>query len=137
MRNSQRWATLVPELTVSNLETSLAFYCNLIGCSVRFTRLNFAYLELGAAELMLDATSEDWATAERRYPSGRGINLQIEVADVTAIRDRLVAAQVALFRPLEDCAYVQATAIHRQRQFLVQDPDGYLLRFCQPLPSLA
>jgi catechol 2,3-dioxygenase-like lactoylglutathione lyase family enzyme len=132
MRASQNWATLVPELSVSNLEVSLTFYCELIGWSVRFTRPGFAYLELGSAELMLDA-GEDWATGVRDYPSGRGINLQIEVADVAAIHRRLMRAGITLFRPMVDSAYVQDDLVHRQREFLVQDPDGYLLRFCQPL----
>jgi len=57
MRSEQiKWATLVPELVVTDLTTSLQFWCEYIGFSILYERKEefFAYLELGGAQLMLE-----------------------------------------------------------------------------------
>ena len=38
-----------------------------------------------------------------------------------------------LYRTPEEAWYAGEDRLYGQRQFLVQDPDGYLLRFCQDL----
>lgn len=128
---------LVPELSVSALPVSLHFYCDLLGFSVRYSRPEegFAYLELGAAELMLDqlGTGRDWVTAPLELPLGRGVNFQIAVGSLDPILVRLEEAGIALFQPLETKAYRIGDDVVRQRQFCVQDPDGYLLRLCERL----
>ena len=131
--NIERWAHLVPELSCSNFVASLAFYRDALGFSVRYVRPenNFAYLELGEAQLMLEQENNHWLTDDLVRPYGRGMNLQIEVDDVESLRDRLIACEVSLFRELTTTWYRQGDIKHGQREFLVQDPDGYLLRFCQ------
>ncbi|WP_419905256.1 bleomycin resistance protein [Kiloniella sp.] len=132
---------VVPELLCSNLDVSLDFYLKLAGFEVLYDRPEnrFAYLGLDGAELMLDETPEisddegDWWTARATKPYGRGINLQIEVSDVQAIHDRLAEAKWPLFRPLEDQWYRAGDIEVGNREFLVQDPDGYLLRFFSDL----
>jgi catechol 2,3-dioxygenase-like lactoylglutathione lyase family enzyme len=126
-------AALVPELSVAAIAASRRFYCDILGFSVRYERPEegFAYLELGAAELMLDqlGTGRDWITAPLQPPFGRGVNLQIEVEAVAPLLDRLASAGITPFLPLETRSYRIATGTVSQRQFCVQDPDGYLLRF--------
>ena len=132
------WAALVPELLVRNLDQSLAFYRDGCGFRLRHARPEdgFAYLELGRAQLMLEELSaESWRTGLLRAPFGRGINLQIEVADVRALHDRLMQLGLPLFQPLTTDWYRDGDVEHGQTQFLVQDPDGYLLRFMQPLET--
>lgn len=128
-------AVLVPELSVTNIGRSLAFYCDVLGFSVRYQRPaeGFAYLELGQAELMLDqlGTGRDWVTGPLEPPLGRGLNLQIAVADLSPLLARLAAAGVDLFQPAETRSYGVGEQSITQHQFCVQDPDGYLLRFCQ------
>ncbi|UXN74446.1 VOC family protein [Devosia sp. A8/3-2] len=130
---------LVPELSVSALPASLHFYCDLLGFSVRYGRPEegFAYLELGVAELMLDqlGIGRDWITGPLESPLGRGVNFQIEVVGLDPILARLQAAGIALFQPVETKAYRVGDAMVRQRQFCVQDPDGYLLRLCEQAGS--
>lgn len=133
MTDDLQWAALVPELACSNLACSLAFYRDVLGFGVRFTRDGFAYLELGDAQLMLEAEHKAWRTGELTRPYGRGVNLQIEVASVGAVVGRLDAAGVPLFRPIADNWYGDGTVEHGQRELLVQDPDGYLLRFAEVL----
>lgn len=133
------WAVLVPEFSVRDLQDSLAFYVQTLGFAVKFARPEeaFAYIELGRAQIMLDQIPTDekriWKTGELEPPLGRGINFQIEVADVTALRDRAVGAGRTLFRPMEEAWYREDEIENGQRQFLIQDPDGYLLRFIEHL----
>ena len=129
-------ARLVPELVCSDLAASLAFYVGLLGFRVRYDRPEdgFAYLEREGAELMLEQLSADsWLTATIEPPFGRGINFQIEVSDVASLRQRLRMAGLAVFRETEDAWYRAGEGYTGNRQFLVQDPDGYLLRFFQNL----
>ena len=130
-------AKLVPELYCSNIEQSLAFYVSVLGFSVRYSRPEerFAYLEREGAELMLEQSTDPWLTDELTPPFGRGINLQVEVSDIAALRAAVIKAGHALFQELEDRWYRRDDGDVGNRQFLVQDPDGYLLRFFQSLGS--
>jgi len=132
------WNALVPELTVDRIEASLRFYTT-AGFSVRFQRDDppFAYLELGQAQIMLEQQHErGWNVTPLDRPLGRGINFQIEVPDADAVHSALVATGVTIFREVKDTWYSAASNIQKgQREFLVQDPDGYLLRFAQHLGS--
>ncbi|MDX7986948.1 VOC family protein [Xenorhabdus sp. 12] len=125
---------MVPELTVTDFVASLDFYQRILGFKILIRRENpdFVYLSLGEAQLMLEAFDPSgWNTGELTYPLGRGINLQIEVDDVVPILENLRVNQIALYRSLKDNYYNIGDEEACQREFLVQDPDGYLLRFSQ------
>jgi catechol 2,3-dioxygenase-like lactoylglutathione lyase family enzyme len=128
-------AKLVPELLVSEYEISRDFYVRVIVFGVRYERPEekFSYLDLDGAALMIEQETEFWATATREKPYGRGINLQIEVDAIDPILTRLADAGIALFRPVEEAWYRSGETYRGNRQFLVQDPDGYLLRMFQDL----
>ena len=133
-----RWAPLVPELLVADLTRSTAFWCGHVGFSVAYARPEegFAYLDLDGAQIMLeqqDDASRNWLTASLDPPLGRGINFQIEVGDLQAILDSLQAAAWPLFMDLEEKWYRVGDHERGQWQFLVQDPDGYLLRLVADL----
>ena len=132
-------AKLAPELLVSNHATSRDFYVRVIGFSVRYERPEekFSHLDLGGAELMIEQETDFWATAPREKPYGRGINLQIEVDALDPILSRLREAGIALFRPVEEAWYRSGDTYGGNRQFLVQDPDGYLLRIFEDLGEQA
>ncbi len=130
------WAALVPEMAVQSLDRAVAFYCDVCGFCQRFARPEdgFAYLELGRAQIMLEEIVADtWRTGALEHPLGRGINLQIEVNDLGQLEARLETSGWPLFRAVETVWYRDGDIEHGQRQVLVQDPDGYLLRFIQPL----
>ncbi len=126
---------LVPELLCRDVQASLVFYRNIIGFEVLYERPEdgFAYLSLSGAELMLERENDHWTTGQRDPPFGRGVNFQIEVDDADEVVSRLVEAGVTLFRPIEDSWYRAGQDELGNRQFLVQDPDGYLLRFFHDL----
>ena len=135
----QSWtARLVPELVVKDLAASLLFWRDLIGFAISYDRpeQDFAYLCLDGAELMLDQHDErsaDWLTGPLDHPLGRGINLQIEVAAIEPILLRLAEAAWPLFIAPEERWYRAGGVERGQRQFLVQDPDGYLVRLAESL----
>jgi catechol 2,3-dioxygenase-like lactoylglutathione lyase family enzyme len=70
-------------------------------------------------------------TAPLEPPLGRGINLEIAVEDITPILAALEAAGWPLFLGPEEKTYRVGEGSVTVRQFLVQDPDGYLLRFSE------
>jgi len=124
---------LVPELYCSDFAASLAFYTQVIGFRVAYARPEerFAYLELDGAELMIEQPtdpSRTWLAADLSYPYGRGVNLSVHVEDVGAIYERAQQSGARIFLPLEDRWYRQDGQETGNRQFVVLDPDGYLLR---------
>ena len=134
----ENWSKLVPELIVRDINNSLEFWCHLIGFSVVYDRPEdkFAYLVLDGAQIMLEQYNEldrEWETAPLEPPFGRGINFQIEVNDIKKIEERLKAANYPLFIPLEERWYRADDVEFGQLQFLVKDPDGYLLRLNEVL----
>lgn len=132
--NDTYWNRMVPEITVTDFSVSLHFYTDVLGFNVMITRSepDFAYISLGEAQLMLEQFHPGgWNTAELTLPLGRGVNFQIEVDDIERIFDRISAHGVTLYRDLRDNHYNTGERIACQREFLVQDPDGYLLRFSQ------
>jgi catechol 2,3-dioxygenase-like lactoylglutathione lyase family enzyme len=128
---------LVPELSVFNFERSLKFYTDLLGFSVAYQRPEegFAFLTLDEVQIMIDeiGKSRTWKTAELDLPLGRGINFQIEVKNIDLILESLKQNNIPLFLDVEDKWYRVNNHDVGNRQFLVQDPDGYLLRFTQDL----
>ena len=126
---------LVPELDVTDIHASLAFWCGLIGFDVAYDRpaARFAYLVRGPLQVMLCERNGSWEVGELVRPFGRGINLQMTVSTLTPILQALEAANWPLFQPPGDVWYRAGEGEAGQREFLVQDPDGYLLRFAQRL----
>jgi catechol 2,3-dioxygenase-like lactoylglutathione lyase family enzyme len=133
---------LVPELMVSNLQNSLRFWVSCLGFSIAYQRPEdgFAYLDLNGAQVMLEQVDPDagqWLTAPLSKPFGRGINLQIDVAEVASIIRHLVQAGFALYRDCQDTWYRADNIEVGQREFIVQDPDGYLVRLVERLGERA
>lgn len=129
---------LVPELDVSDLAASLAVYRDLLGFTLAFERPEegFAYLTRGPAHLMLqqaDGPSRRFRTAPLERPYGRGVNLQIAADDADALHARVLGSSLRIVMPLEERWYRQGDVLRGNRQFVVEDPDGYLLRFFRNL----
>ncbi|EJM27420.1 bleomycin resistance protein [Pseudomonas sp. GM25] len=129
---------LVPELMVTDLQASLAFWVSCLGFTIAYQRPEdgFAYLDLNGAQVMLEQVEPhagQWLTAELSKPFGRGVNLQIDVEAVAPIIEKLGAAQVSLYKTCKDTWYRANDVEVGQREFLVQDPDGYLVRLVQRL----
>jgi catechol 2,3-dioxygenase-like lactoylglutathione lyase family enzyme len=128
---------LIPELSVRDCKASLEFYVKVLGFEILYQRPEegFAMLILGEAKLMIDqiGLSRDWETAPLEYPLGRGINFQITVTSVEPLLENLAKHNIKLFLNIEERWYRKNDLEVGNRQFLVQDPDGYLLRFTEDL----
>ncbi|MDN3716982.1 bleomycin resistance protein [Vibrio breoganii] len=134
------WNPMVPELSVRNFEASLSFYVDVLGFSVRIKRENpdFVYLEQEQVQIMLEQiTDSGWITGELVTPLGRGVNFQIELSDLEPLVERLKKANVRFFRDLKETWYDIGEKLSGEREFLIQDLDGYLLRFTQHLGEKA
>lgn len=129
------WADLVPELSVSNIQDALSFWRDLLGFEVAYDRpdARFAYLARGRLQVMLCELNGRWETAEMARPFGRGINFQVLVDSIAPILKALDGAQWALYEQPSETWYRVGDEEYGQREFLVQDPDGYLIRFAERL----
>lgn len=130
------FAPLVPELDVTDMDRSLAFWCDLLGFEIAYDRpeAKFAYLQRQGRQIMLCEINGNWRTGDLHRPFGRGINLQITTDALEPILEALAAKDWPLFEEAKENWYrTGATHEGGSREFLVQDPDGYLLRFSQPL----
>ena len=90
----------------------------------------------GPIHLMLeqaDGPGRRFRTATLEHPYGRGINLQIEVSDVDLLHAQATKAGATIHVSLEERWYLRGDQEAGIRQFVVIDPDGYLLRFCTSL----
>lgn len=133
------FAALVPEISVTRLEESLSFWCGLLGFEIAYDRpaARFAFLTRGAAQVMVCERNGRWEPADMHRPFGRGINLQIAVDRIGPMLAALEAGGWALFEQPSEVWYRTGDRETGQREFLVQDPDGYLLRFAESLGTRA
>ena len=133
--------SLVPELSVSDLDKSLHFYRDVIGFEVLFERPEnrFAYMSFHESEFMIEedrpreGVSALWIIEPLDHPRGRGLNISIDCPDAEGLANRLVSSGIPLRKPIEENWYRENQILHGERNFLVQDPDGYLLRFTERL----
>jgi catechol 2,3-dioxygenase-like lactoylglutathione lyase family enzyme len=120
-----------PNLIVSDLNRSLAFYRDVLGFSVVTTVPDkppfvFAMLQSGAVEIFLN----DAAAAIKEHPAWAGQpmvafghSLFIEVDGIDDLHARLVG-RAPVWMPI-------VTRWYGMREFGVADPDGYLITFAQ------
>lgn len=94
-----------------------------------------------------------WIAGDLEYPFGRGVNFQIQVLDIEALYKKVISNNYPINFPLEERSYrvddqlgpevlitaefvpakfVTAKFVTAKfitvKQFLIMDPDGYLLR---------
>lgn len=129
--------TITPELLVSDIKISLPFYVDVLGFRVDYERPEegFAMLERQGARLMLDQMNvgRDWLSGSLEKPFGRGVNLQIQTTLVDDLYTKVQTANAKIFLPIEEKWYRAGDVKVGNRQFIVLDPDGYMLRFFEDL----
>lgn len=128
---------LVPELYVIDFQKSLNFYTQILGFSIEYQRENplFAFLSYQESQLMiqLEEDNADWHNGKPEYPFGRGINFQIRTDNAETLLHALHAHAYPVKRDLQESWYATHDGTYGYKEFLVMDPDGYLLRFSQPI----
>ncbi|MBR3002551.1 MAG: VOC family protein [Clostridia bacterium] len=126
----------MPELSVTNLDNSLNFY-KTAGFKVNYDRPEnkFAFISLGEIQFMLQEISDNdkWDVAPLSFPFGNGINFQLEVDNLDKIYSSFKCSAYKISFDIEENWYRQDDKLLGNREFLIQDPDGYLLRFSEDL----
>ena len=129
---------LLPELSVTDIDSSLKFY-KTIGFKIEYERPEdkFAFISFENVQFMLqeirkpdDLKKDKWDVGELKYPFGNGINFEIDInRQISTIYDKLRQSGYKIAFDIEENWYRENNVLHGNKEFLVQDPDGYLLRF--------
>jgi catechol 2,3-dioxygenase-like lactoylglutathione lyase family enzyme len=122
---------LTPNLIVSSVERSIAFYRDVLGFALQTTVPDaspyvFAIVQSGAVEIFLNAPEPAITEypAFRDRPIGGTLTLFIQVDDVRGAHEAL-KSRVPIVMPLEKKWYGVT-------EFAFTDPDGYIITFAQP-----
>jgi catechol 2,3-dioxygenase-like lactoylglutathione lyase family enzyme len=124
------------EIMVTDYDASLAFWCDVLGFAPAYTRpaQKFAYLQRpDGAQMMLYERDGDWETGPMDVPFGRGAVIQVSVQDVDALAAHVAAKGVAFYVAPREKWRDWGDCLGGQREFLVQDPDGYLVMVSQKI----
>lgn len=133
--------TLIPELYCSDIKISLHFYIHVLGFQIQYQREyeGFAMIERQGSQIMLEeiksfsvgTANRIWLSGPLETPFGRGINFQIETNKIDTLYDCVQNTGANIFLPIEEKWYRANDIELGKRQFIVLDPDGYMLRFSQ------
>jgi hypothetical protein len=93
----------------------------------------FVYLERDSAQVMLCQRNGRYETGAMEPPLGRGAMFQLYAPTIEPIRAALAAVDWPIYEPPRDAWYRVGAQEFGQRQFFVQDPDGYLLMIAHHL----
>lgn len=126
---------LIPELSVSNFEKSLEFYTKILGFRIEYQReeSKFALLSLQGSQIMIEQSNGAWSTGKLEYPFGRGINFQIEIKSIDPILKSLKENKYPIFIEPKENWNRWGDKLIGSKEFLIKDPNGYLLRFSENL----
>ena len=125
-----KFNSLIPELSVTNITFSTKFYV-FLGFNVKYERKEnkFVFLEYENNQIMIEEVNNNWSVGKLSYPFGNGINLSMEVSDIDALYKKVKKLDIPIFRELKVSEYKVDDEVYQDKEFLIQDPDGYLLRF--------
>ena len=122
--------SLTPNLIVSNVERSIAFYRDVLGFTLVTTVPDaspfvFAIVQCGPVQIFLNAPEPAIAEypAFKDRPIGGTLTLFIDVQNIKASHDEL-KGKVKIVMPLEHKWYGVT-------EFAFEDPDGYLITFAE------
>ena len=127
---------LIPEIYCTDIDITKRFYVDVFGFEIKYERPEdqFVYFTLDGVEIMAECISCEgrrWVTDTLEKPFGRGVNFQWDVVDVEKLYSRVKAcAPGSIYLEMETQTYQCGDITESQEQFIAQDPDGYLFRFC-------
>lgn len=123
---------LIPELTVFDINETKDFYINILGFKLEYERVeeNFVFMSFENSQFMFEQIHDGgWNIGELAYPLGRGINFSLEVKAINKLYAKIKSHNISLYRELMVNNYQAENETIEQKEFLIQDPNGYLLRF--------
>lgn len=126
---------LIPELSVSDINRSLDFYLNILFFKLEYQRKTdkFALISMNDSQIMIEEINGFWETGILEYPFGRGVNFQIAVENIDELYENIKKQNYKIKVEIKENWYKANNISIGQKEFLIMDPDGYLLRFAQNL----
>ena len=122
---------LIPELSVFDIFQTKNFYEEL-GFKIEYERQEekFVFMSFQDSQFMFEQIhDEGWNTGELIYTLGRGINFSIAVDDIENLYTLVKSKKLEIYKKLTKSVYLVNGIEKIQMEFLIQDPNGYLLRF--------
>ena len=122
---------MIPELSVFDIEQTKRFY-NDLGFKIEYERPEekFVFMSFQDSQFMFEQIHDNgWNIGELIYPLGRGINFSIAVDDIEGLYKLVKTLNLEIYRELNRSVYQVNGTEETQTEFLIQDPNGYLLRF--------
>ena len=122
---------LIPELSVFDILQTKNFYEEL-GFKIEYERQEekFVFMSFQDSQFMFEQIHDGgWNTGELTYPLGRGINFSIAVDDIENLYTLVKSKKLEIYKKLTKSVYLVNGIEEIQMEFLIQDPNGYLLRF--------
>ena len=122
---------MIPELSVFDIEQTKRFY-NDLGFKIEYERPEekFVFMSFQDSQFMFEQIHDNgWNIGELIYPLGRGINFSIAVDDIEGLYKLVKTLNLKIYRELNRSIYQVNGTEETQTEFLIQDPNGYLLRF--------
>lgn len=122
---------MIPELSVFDIEQTKRFY-NDLGFKIEYERPEekFVFMSFQDSRFMFEQIHDNgWNIGELIYPLGRGINFSIAVDDIEGLYKLVKTLNLEIYRELNRSIYKVNGTEETQTEFLIQDPNGYLLRF--------
>ncbi|MBF1088845.1 MAG: VOC family protein [Solobacterium sp.] len=122
---------MIPELSVFDIEQTKRFY-NDLGFKIEYERPEekFVFMSFQDSQFMFEQIHDNgWNIDELIYPLGRGINFSIAVDDIEGLYKLVKTLNLEIYRELNRSIYQVNGTEETQTEFLIQDPNGYLLRF--------
>ena len=122
---------MIPELSVFDIEQTKRFY-NDLGFKIEYERPEekFVFMSFQDSQFMFEQIHDNgWNIGELIYPLGRGINFSIAVDDIEGLYKLVKTLNLEIYRELNRSIYQVNGTEEPQTEFLIQDPNGYLLRF--------
>jgi len=122
---------MIPELSVFDIEQTKRFY-NDLGFKIEYERPEekFVFMSFQDSQFMFEQIHDNgWNIGELIYPLGRGINFSIAVDDIERLYKLVKTLNLEIYRELNRSIYQVNGTEETQIEFLIQDPNGYLLRF--------
>lgn len=120
---------LEPLIYVSNLGKSISFYTELLGFKLgelypSKEEATYAPIFIAAYKLMLVLARDSNKKFYPRGLGGSGTQFFIQIEDVDSVWER-IKDKVEIVDPIESKSW-------GDREFTIQDPDGYLISFYSP-----
>ena len=125
------FSKMIPELSVFDIEQTKRFY-NDLGFKIEYERPEekFVFMSFQDSQFMFEQIHDNgWNIGELIYPLGRGINFSIAVDDIEGLYKLVKTLNIEIYRELNRSIYQVNGTEETQTEFLIQDPNVFLLRF--------